>query len=943
MSTSENENLLSREPPGGGMSCDQARRQIERLIEECDLKDVERALLLAHVRTCGPCKAELESERRLEGRLKEAFVALDTRPSFTARVLSSLPEPGSRDAPDWEAKRTAAVHDHTGRGVFPAGRIRVARRDWVLRRRVAWAAGCAALLVLGCGLAVLWCCRQQAGEAPTVAEITGAAARERGGAPLKAGDTLLPDNGLVAPAEPVEVLLRCGPHRVARVALAPRAKLQALSRNRYRLVNGVAYFQVRTDRLKAVSAEVFEVDAGGIATVRVTGTTFGIELGEAGQGGAAVYVEEGSVQVEQAGLPSTAVVAGQELRLAASRALTLHPFNKAQRTAWLAALNPQPKPQPAAIQPPAANLPPPAAVVPVAPRDLNWDELVREVPLLDRNLAEGTDALAEALGRKPPQLLQLREQLQGPFIASTATLSFAVHNEMPLQAVLRWMARDVSARLDLGADGRAPRFVTAAANELPGPPDSGIPPEEIHRALETPWPGTLRTSAPLPKAAEALSARSGVTMIFDRPLVEKYSAAVRNGNLELAGQTVGQKLDALLGVLQASAAWYDHALYIAAPARIEELTQVARCAAPGPQLLGEKLNPLWARELQDLLAGQTYPAAQAGLALPGLGGVRGRSDAKLAGRPVLSRLVLDPSPAEGPVFRYSTGMLGEALAAAVLGRLQSGSPPVPGTTALMSQPAATGAVPDLESLMKQVQPFLRVEFAPGVKPQPFSKHALVNKNLRLGEALEWAAWLSGCGVRQEANETWVVDDAAVCYGPREMQVLSLAQLAARNPSVSSELPKLCVRLLPELYPTWFAKTRFRCVGNRLVFTGDRRQLQLAQRLRTALEAECPPGAQAAQTWKPSWRAAVEKNLGEPFRGATAKLSGTFAGLLRFGELSPQLRCTVLVDVAAMREKAGVEIQDLDTAGLSVGQVVERLAQAAGLKMTLEGEVVWLRP
>ena len=92
------------------------------------------------------------------------------------------------------------------------------------------------------------------------------------------------------------------------------------------------------------------------------------------------------------------------------------------------------------------------------------------------------------------------------------------------------------------------------------------------------------------------------------------------------------------------------------------------------------------------------------------------------------------------------------------------------------------------------------------------------------------------------------------------------------------------------------------------------------------------------------RVALEKNLAEPFQAqGTPKLSGSFVSLLRRGNLSPQLHCTVLVDPATMRDKGETVINDLDTTGLTVRQVLERLAKAAGLRVELDGDVIWLRP
>jgi hypothetical protein len=284
-------------------------------------------------------------------------------------------------------------------------------------------------------------------------------------------------------------------------------------------------------------------------------------------------------------------------------------------------------------------------------------------------------------------------------------------------------------------------------------------------------------------------------------------------------------------------------------------------------------------------------------------------------------------------------LLGDALMAAVLAALQEDKPLVSSTAGLLSQPATAGTAPDLDSLITQAQPFLQVRTAAGVRPQPFGRCGFACKGLQLGEALEWGAWLAGCGVRQENNEAWLVDDPAACYGPPALQVVSLAQLAQQQRALGPDLPQVFMRLLPELYPTFFRDTQFRCVGLRLAFIGDRRQLALAQRLRATLEAGGPANAGEAQTWKPKWRVDMERNLAEPFQDPP-RLSGAFSNVLPV--VSAKLRCSLMVDPAAMRDKATLEIHDLDTTGLVVGQALERLAHAAGLKPVLEGNVLWLR-
>ncbi|MCY3021014.1 MAG: FecR family protein [Planctomycetota bacterium] len=928
------------------MSCAQARRQIERLIEEGDLKDAERALLMAHVRGCPPCKAELDNCRRLEGRLRGAFAALDTAPGFNARVLAALPGPEGKEAPEWLKNLLGAKRPHPLDASLPAPETSTPlRRSWLFLRRAGLSAGIAAILTLG-----LWCAywaytRKAADVAPTVAEVKGKGVRvnETGSTvPLAAGDALLRNESIVATAETVDLVLASKDQRIGRLALAPHSKLRVVNRHSYQLLSGAAYFEVRKDRPKAAADGRFEVDAGGLATVSVTGTAFVIDLAARGPGGLVVLVQEGSVQVQSPAITRTSVAAGQELTLTTG-GVSIRSTGKTHPAGWLAALNlPGEKPDgPRGVKPPA-DARPPARVGPPPPvrRSLRWDERVKDVVLLDKSLGEGIDALAEALD-KPQELLALRQQLQGPLISDTAALSFSIHNEMPLQAALRWMARDVLARFEPGAEGRAARFVTSTADELPGAPASGNP-EDVRPALETRVPENIVGINSLAGLTEFLGARCGVTIIVERAQSAQFTAAARDTGFTLPGATVLQKLDALLAALHAGVAWNDDALNIAHPARIEALTQAARRIPVGPQLVGQPANPLWANDLKQILEEQAYPASRVAVPMPWLPGVRLHSDAALAGRPPFAGLTWEPAQPEGGLFCCRTGLLGEALMRNLLAALQSESPPVPGAAGLLSQAAALGPVPDMEALIEQARPRLRVALAPGVQPQPFSKHAYVNKSLPLGEALEWGAWLAGCGLRPVNNDFWTVDDAAVCYGPPALQVLSLQPVIEQRKELAAELPRLFARVLPDLYPTFFANTKFRCVGSRIVFTGDRRQLQLAQRLRASWEAGGPSTLAEARTWKPKSRVDVEKNLAEPFSREPLKLSGSFAGLLRHGALSSQLRCTVLVDPAAMREKSGTEIKDLDTANLSRRQVLERLASAAGLVMVIEGDVVWLR-
>jgi hypothetical protein len=919
------------EPPGG-LTCDQARRQMERLVEEDDLKDVERVLLMEHVRGCAPCRGQLDSLRRLEARIKDAFAGLDT-----------LPAPEGRSTSPWaKTERVPAV-----RGPSVSSVQRSAVRS-MTRFLGAYAilAGVAAALLVSLGFVYMRYGRAT-DLAPSVKELGGTGWKTKGGdgksLPLKAGEALLPSDRLTTGNSPLDLSLASGTQAVSRVALAPGSELRALSRSSYRLVKGAAYFDVRKDRPRSRLDETFDVDAGGLATVRVTGTTFGVDLTAAGPGGVLVFVEEGTVQVEAPMLPETArLAAGQEISVSQNGTSSLQ-ASLGGRAPWLALLAPlAPKNPPPAVAQPGEGVAANAHLT--ARKELNWDAPVASVVLLDKNLAEGLAALGEALG-KPPQLVELREQSQGPAVNTTATLTFSVHHRMPLQAVLRWMARDLSLRFEPPAAGRPPRFALAAANESPGSPSDGVLPEFARRALDAPVPEKIAGVTTVYALAEFLGARSALTMVVDDALAERYAANARKPGFALPGQTVAQKLDALLALLGAGVAWYDHVLYVAPVARIETLTMVTRHALPGRQLVGQPLNPLWARDLKDTLAAQCYPAEKAAVPASWLPALRLPGDAALAGKPALADVAWDLNQPEGPRLRYRAGVLGEAVACNVLTALRGESPPVPSAGGLISQTVPPGAtVADIESLIEQARPFLRVQVAQGVKPQPFAKLAFVNKNLRLGEALECAAQLAGCGLRQENNDLWVVDTPAACYDRPAMQVLSLAPLAEQRPEMAPELARFFARWLVQFHPVTFGQAPdIRCVGNRIVFTGDRRQLQAAQRLRAALESAGPANAAEAQAWQPPARAAIAKNLAEPFAGGDAPLSGTFAGLLRRAALSAQLRCTVVVDPAAMREKADIAVNGLDVAKRTVGDVLLRLAEAAGLTVAIEGDVIWLRP
>jgi len=574
---------------------------------------------------------------------------------------------------------------------------------------------------------------------------------------------------------------------------------------------------------------------------------------------------------------------------------------------------------------------PPTPAVP-----FSWDMRV-EAPLdlAGKTLAEGIEELADRL-KRPPQLAALAEQMRGPLVARTE-LSFSIHSDMPLRSVLAWMARDVGGGFETGAEGQKPFFTTAPKGNLEGAAGWGAPPEEIRKALERSMEETLSESRTLAELVDRLSRRAGVTMIaargaardaFDRKLAEQRIA--------LSGQTVLQKLGEVLKESQLGCAWYDHALFIAPPSRIEALTNVERVVPLNSALIGQPVNAAWVSDLKELVRALRYPAP----ALP-LRGVHLQldalhGDASLAEAKICAEV---PSVDIGGL-RFKSGVLGHALVASTLSELGNESPLVSEVAGLLSQPVTPGPVSDMGMLISQAANMVSIK--PKVRFPALSNQAFVFKGISLGEALEWSAWTSGFGLKLEQNSI-VISDLQDCYGPPSLQVVSLAPLVARKPNLAAEFPELFTRLLPQLYPTFYADTRVRCIGGKLVFHGDRRQLQLAQRLRSDIElALDTPAAAKLDTWVPPYRQSIQANLAEPFQG-TGKLTRSFAGLLRQSELKHQLRCTVLVDPVSMRERAADQITDLDVSNSSVGKVLEAIAAKARLKVILEGDIIWLRP
>jgi hypothetical protein len=947
-------------PPNGGldvMSCEQAIRQIERLIEDSELKDIERALLFTHIRVCPACKAELQRRRQLELRLKETFAPLDTHADFNERLMAALPNMNYKPAPD-AAPRTSEERSgaRTSRLKNASGRVgaQLPRLRWLYRWRVPL--GVAALVGIGLlgvllrpGMTSL---QRDADKPPIVLTLAGKAhvvSREGQSTNLIGERVLLPGDSLVADVPNTEFAcwFDYGDAHLARVDLASGSELTADNRHVYTLRKGSAHFDVQKNRPHGPE-ELFEVNIANHGVVRVRGTVFDIK--NAGTTSAVVEVHEGLVEV-QCGTALTKLSVGQQVVLGPNGfgnttvAVGIVPPAHDPRTNRNP-LGSDPMVNPA-VNPAAVNPTPPAPQVAVGRFD--WDTRIGPLPLAGQTFAEGIDAVAARVGN-PKVITDLAQLARGPLISQENRLSFSIHSLISVRSALAWMARDVSARFDVDADGRG-QLRLANADELPGPVTNEDLPEYVRKAFDTPLehaagPGAGRMS--LPVALDELGAVCGVTLI-----AEHSDATVPAADKsDPARQSSGRRLDTILGSTQLCATWYDGVLYLAPGARIEALTLVDRTSAPISELVGLPQQEQWSGNLLELVNGHValparIPRSLAGMPpspdLPAYSNV----DRALVGRRAFQNLSLADGD-NGPYLRYRAGMLGNAWMSALLKELARGTQQVRGASGL-TQLLPSGSIKDINALIDIAKPFMPVESR--LKNPPFNHQALAIKNLSLGRALEWGAWLQGCGIRQGVGGL-VIDDSAVCYGAPALQVVPLSPTADHPLDMANQLPTAFARLLPQLYPTFFAGVEIKPLSGRIAFVGDRRQLQLAQELFKSFDQELNESTANAHgdkqldlnTWLPAWRRNLEKNLAEPFKGdGSGAVSGTFAGLLRQSGIGTQLHHTVVVDLTAMQQHHSDPVQSLDVSQLSLGQFIDALAHAAQMKVVLEGEVIWLKP
>ncbi|MBI3828585.1 MAG: FecR domain-containing protein, partial [Planctomycetes bacterium] len=490
---------MSSEPrpsPESSLSCGEAQREIDLLIEDGDLKETERSLLFSHLRTCENCKSSLEARRRLDVRLRNAFLNLDTSPGFARRVLESLPAAQAAGAAEPSAWMAAAQTAHSRRDDTPVFGLAWLTRGYRLP------AALAALIAVGlCGMLYRYYSLQgQPEEVAQILKIEGEGAGERIRAgrnvALKEGQFLLRGDEISAETEggkPLVLGLAFRGQLVATVHLKPGAVLRAVSRHQFALNKGEAYFQVRKDRPKEAPNERFKVETP-LGSVQVTGTEFGVIVPAEVPQYVTVLVSEGSVEVlPNAGAGSTLALGDEADLLNGGGVSALRPA-VSTRLAWvqgavqLAAL-PTPSVRPSPAQPdlltPQTHTAPPAA-------QIDWQAPAPPIDFTGLHLPQALTVLAQRLGGSAV-LLDLAKQAESLGAAAPSTLN--LRHALPLGAVVRWLAREN--RLRFVATGR---LRAAEPAEALGPIEDGAPPVRIAQALDA------KLAAPLAARKENLAA-----------------------------------------------------------------------------------------------------------------------------------------------------------------------------------------------------------------------------------------------------------------------------------------------------------------------------------------------------------------------------------------------------------------------------------------------------
>jgi len=921
-----------------GMACEHAQRQIERMAVDNDLRDVERHMLQLHLRGCAVCRKAFENFRKLEIEMKQAMVELDTAPRFTERVMAVLPAA----APGVSTTHKQRVPVNRESSVFVTGSyVRSAApasppaepRPFLRRYTSVWiGAGLTVTLIAVLGFYASYARVRGENAPPCVASVSGHVLRvlpsneqER----TLTGDYIGAKEYLLAGEKAVELRLESEKKFIARVVLAPRSRLRALNRHTYQVMQGAVYFQVAKDR-PGKEDEVFVVEAAMRARVQVTGTAFCVDLQNASSNGALIVVEEGTVQVSASGMRQVALQAGEEIDVAAADGGP-RPANLVARMEWMR----PPTVVAAQVGTPSADptqakteIMPSANIAPEAP-PIDWNAIVADLPVAGQSFNNAWENLTQRVG--PSQSLRNVQMQFTPHMDGDAMrVRFSAHAPLSLKNFVSWLARDVGCRFEIRDNG-AVTVRRAVAGELPGMSTDGVLPPDMKSRLRTPPDDTvaLREAATLDEFMDRLGRRARLTIVaIDPALFNAYAAAPAVERNPLKYKTAGEWLRYAEKVCGARSIWYDGVIYFAPLDTVEELTRVQRSAEIDAIVAGSVLVPEIARNLRDIASNLRYEsAAQAGI--------------KRAGTPALFDVAVAPLPTikegtrGGLLLRYTTGIAGDELVATTLAQLKAGAPRANDPTRLFSQPLPPGTIRDMDELLEMSRKKL-VAAESRVKIVPFTRQSFVAKNLDFGEALEWAAWLGGAGLRQE-NGTVIVDEISRCYGPAKLQVLVLEGVPdALRPAAAARVAALC----PELYPSFFKDVRFYPLHGRIAFSGDLRQLLLAQRIAAALEDGFARGdVTSMETWMPPARTKLNARLREKVQSG-GRLAGTFAGVLRQGSLASQLPGTVLIDPQSMKDAAALPV---DVTATTLQDVLQQLAKQTKLSMTIEGDVVWFHP
>ncbi|MCZ7646037.1 MAG: FecR family protein [Planctomycetota bacterium] len=909
------------------LQCSEARRLMDALVEEGALKETERSLLFLHLKPCAACRAELDRRRALDARLLRAFRSVDTESRFAERVLAALPSGGDPDAPEWLKRPVARPRDELARALAESEEAQQRRLYPWARRLQTWGVFALVTILIGIGLLGAYFRHGITGtpsEAPclvTRVEGLGDVEHYERKESLVVGEMLQKEHVISARSGPrhprLSVRLESARKTIGDVHLKPGSKLRIFNRHHFELLKGEVYFEVRKDRPGAEAKEAFLVDTP-MGTVECVGTVFGIRVPDGAASTVTVLVDDGVVSLHPRSGQVRSLRANEEADFLAGGLSPVRPADP-DRFAWVRpgtgdVVVARPELEGAPAPAPAA---PPLGVA--VPRPFDGRQAVEGVDFRGLTLAQAWDRLGRHL--ENPLGVRAREDEARPPAFLTRPGTLLVRDALPAEAVLRWLARDFGLRED-------------AAGQ---PWRSAEPDEELGRPVSGHWPEDLleRAQAPLPEAPGEpgmrtlneflgeLTERSGINLWLDpRDAPEDARAWPRETE---RGASFLDVLRATLAAAKLEALPYDGLLSVASPDRIERLTTVPRVAplaewfGRAPSLEELRETAAWAEALRLL------PDGRYGLGAEGAPVVR-KAEAAGALRVVCGR---------GSYQRLEGALDAAREASAMV------SPPA---EALYADRMA-GSVRDLSSLA-ELAARRGVKVSLALEDPGFPAQAFVNKSLPLGRTLEWAARAHGLGLRREGEEL-VVDAHAACYGAPAMQVVECAALARQRPEFAAEASRILAAQLRLGFPERFGKRRLYSLPGRLAFEGDLDDLAAAQRmardLGVAVEAQ-PAGAPFnVHAWRPAWRAALDENLSEPFQGdGSGTLEGEFRALLRGGPFV-RLRATILVDPASMERLAERKLGPIETKEKSLGEVLRAVAAAAGLRVALEDEVVWLRP